>query len=140
MTEAKLAVNFFVALFALIDPIGNVPLFAAATLGAAAAGRRMVAVYIGLFMTAFLIFFYFTGVGLLAFFGIYFCLLLHCLFVFIVFHYSFQLVKPVVPHFSERFNKVCHFFHFFCVDMIINFSSALLLFKQITFGEYLQVL
>ena len=32
MTEAKLAVNFFVALFALIDPIGNVPLFAAATL------------------------------------------------------------------------------------------------------------
>ena len=42
MDEAKLAVNFFVALFALIDPIGNVPLFAAATLGAAAAGRRMV--------------------------------------------------------------------------------------------------
>lgn len=70
MTEAKLAVNFFVALFALIDPIGNVPLFAAATLGAAAAGRRMVAVYIGLFVAAFLIFFYFTGVGLLAFFGI----------------------------------------------------------------------
>ena len=56
MTEAKLAVNFFVALFALIDPIGNVPLFAAATLGAAPAGRRMVALYIGLFMTAFLIF------------------------------------------------------------------------------------
>jgi multiple antibiotic resistance protein len=70
MTEANLAVNFFVALFALIDPIGNVPLFAAATLGAAAAGRRMVAVYIGLFMATFLVFFYFTGVGLLAFFGI----------------------------------------------------------------------
>ena len=70
MTEAKLAVNFFVALFALIDPIGNVPLFAAATLGAAAAGRRMVAVYIGLFVAAFLIFFYFTGVSLLEFFGI----------------------------------------------------------------------
>ena len=43
---------------------------AAATLGAAAAGRRMVAVYIGLFMATFLVFFYFTGVGLLAFFGI----------------------------------------------------------------------
>jgi multiple antibiotic resistance protein len=70
MTEAKLAVNFFVALFALIDPIGNVPLFAAATLGAAAAGRRRVAVYIGLFVAAFLIFFFFSGVGLLAFFGI----------------------------------------------------------------------
>lgn len=70
MTEGQLAVNFFVALFALIDPIGNVPLFAAATLGAAAAGRRMVAAYIGLFMAGFLIFFFFTGVGLLAFFGI----------------------------------------------------------------------
>jgi multiple antibiotic resistance protein len=70
MSQAELAVNFFVALFALIDPIGNVPLFAAATLGAAAAGRRMVALYIGLFITGFLIFFYFTGVALLEFFGI----------------------------------------------------------------------
>ena len=70
MSATDLFVNFFVALFALIDPIGNVPLFAAATLGAAAAGRRMVAVYIGLFVAAFLIFFFFTGVGLLAFFGI----------------------------------------------------------------------
>jgi multiple antibiotic resistance protein len=70
MSQAELAVNFFVALFALIDPIGNVPLFAAATLGAASAGRRMVAVYIGLFVVAFLVFFYFTGVALLEFFGI----------------------------------------------------------------------
>ena len=70
MSQAELAVNFFVALFALIDPIGNVPLFAAATLGAAAAGRRMVAVYIGLFILGFLVFFYFTGVALLEFFGI----------------------------------------------------------------------
>ena len=31
MSPADFAVNFFVALFALIDPIGNVPLFAAAT-------------------------------------------------------------------------------------------------------------
>jgi multiple antibiotic resistance protein len=70
MSQAELAVNFFVALFALIDPIGNVPLFAAATIGAASAGRRMVAVYIGLFVLAFLVFFYFTGVALLEFFGI----------------------------------------------------------------------
>ncbi|PLR18602.1 antibiotic resistance protein MarC [Caulobacter zeae] len=70
MSQAELAVNFFVALFALIDPIGNVPLFAAATIGAASAGRRMVAVYIGLFVLAFLVFFYFTGVSLLEFFGI----------------------------------------------------------------------
>lgn len=70
MSQWDFAVNFFVALFALIDPIGNVPLFAAATLGAASAGRRMVAIYIGLFVVAFLVFFYFTGVALLEFFGI----------------------------------------------------------------------
>ncbi|HEY3890268.1 MAG TPA: MarC family protein, partial [Caulobacteraceae bacterium] len=34
MSLADLSVNFFVALFALIDPIGNVPVFAAATVGA----------------------------------------------------------------------------------------------------------
>ena len=40
MTLTEYAVNFFVALFALLDPIGNVPVFAAATAGALAAGRR----------------------------------------------------------------------------------------------------
>ncbi|MDB5433154.1 MAG: antibiotic resistance protein MarC, partial [Caulobacter sp.] len=34
MSQTQFAVNFFVALFALIDPIGNVPMFAAATVGA----------------------------------------------------------------------------------------------------------
>ena len=43
MSLAELSVNFFVALFALIDPVGNVPLFAAATVGATAAGRRRLA-------------------------------------------------------------------------------------------------
>lgn len=70
MSQAELSVNFFIALFALIDPIGNVPLFAAATTGATAAGRRRVAVYIALFSMVFLTFFYFTGLSLLAFFGI----------------------------------------------------------------------
>ena len=63
-------VNFFVALFALIDPIGNVPVFAAATVGATAAGRRLTAVYIALFAMVFLTFFYFSGLALLQFFGI----------------------------------------------------------------------
>ena len=40
MSQWSLAVNFFVALFALIDPIGCVPVFAAATAGAAQAARR----------------------------------------------------------------------------------------------------
>ena len=70
MNPAHFAVNFFVALFALIDPVGNTPLFAAATVGASPAGRRWTAVYIALFAFAFLSFFFLTGLGLLRFFGI----------------------------------------------------------------------
>jgi multiple antibiotic resistance protein len=70
MTPEVFAVNFFVALFALIDPIGNVPLFAAATSVDKARDRRLVAVYIALFVLGFLTFFYFTGLSLLEFFGI----------------------------------------------------------------------
>ncbi len=70
MSQAEFAVNFFVALFALIDPVGNVPLFAAATVGAAPAGRRLTALYIALFAFVFLSFFYLTGISLLRFFGI----------------------------------------------------------------------
>lgn len=70
MSQAEFAVNFFVALFALIDPIGNVPVFAAATGGTAPRDRRLVALYIALFVLGFLTFFYFSGLSLLAFFGI----------------------------------------------------------------------
>ena len=70
MSPAEFGVNFFVAMFALIDPIGNVPVFAAATSNASPAGRRWVALYISLFALGFLAFFYFTGLGLLRFFGI----------------------------------------------------------------------
>jgi multiple antibiotic resistance protein len=70
MGPADFAVNFFVALFALIDPIGNVPLFAAATSGTTSAGRRLTAVYIAIFGFVFLTFFFITGLSLLRFFGI----------------------------------------------------------------------
>ena len=70
MSQADFAVNFFVALFALIDPIGNVPLFAAATAGARPRDRALIALYISLFVLGFLTFFYFSGLSLLAFFGI----------------------------------------------------------------------
>jgi multiple antibiotic resistance protein len=70
MSPMEFAVNFFIALFALIDPVGNVPLFAAATGGASTAGRRLTSLYIALFALGFLTFFYLTGVGLLQFFGI----------------------------------------------------------------------
>ena len=70
MSFVALAVNFFVALFALIDPIGNVPLFAAATAGVTKAAQRRIALYIAIFAFAFLTFFYFTGVAILQYFGI----------------------------------------------------------------------
>ena len=70
MSPAEFGVNFFVAMFALIDPIGNVPVFAAATSNASPAGRRWVALYISLFALGFLIFFFVTGLSLLRFFGI----------------------------------------------------------------------
>jgi multiple antibiotic resistance protein len=70
MTLADLSVNFFVALFALIDPIGNVAVFAAATTGATPAGRRRLALYIGAFALAFLALVYVSGLTLLSFFGV----------------------------------------------------------------------
>jgi multiple antibiotic resistance protein len=70
MSNLGPAVNFFVALFALIDPIGTAPLFAAATVGAASAARRRIALYIALFAAVFLTFFYLTGMATLKFFGV----------------------------------------------------------------------
>ena len=70
MAYSTFAINFFVALFALIDPVGNVPLFAAATVGATQAGRRRLAAYIALFSLVFLTVIYFSGLSILQFFGI----------------------------------------------------------------------
>ena len=70
MSALHFAVNFFVALFALIDPVGTAPLFAAATVGAPTAGRRLTAAYIALFSFVFMVFFFVTGLALLRFFGI----------------------------------------------------------------------
>jgi multiple antibiotic resistance protein len=70
MSPALFAVNFFVALFALIDPVGTAPLFAAATTGAPPAGRRLTAAYIALFAFVFMSIFFLTGLTLLRFFGI----------------------------------------------------------------------
>ena len=70
MGLAEFAVNFFIALVALLDPIGNVPVFGAATQNATGKGRRTLATYLCLFLFAFLTFFFFTGLALLEFFGI----------------------------------------------------------------------
>ena len=70
MDALDLGVNLFVTLFALLDPIGNIPIFAAATAGATLRQRISVSALICLFAAVFLAFFFFTGLGLLQFFGI----------------------------------------------------------------------
>ncbi|MDC7683020.1 MarC family protein [Asticcacaulis sp. BYS171W] len=70
MGLVELYVNFFITLFALLDPIGNVPIFAAATRTQSDSSRRWLIVYISAFAALFLSFFFFTGLGLLQFFGI----------------------------------------------------------------------
>ncbi|WP_269515270.1 MarC family protein [Brevundimonas subvibrioides] len=70
MNALDLGVNLFVALFALVDPIGNIPIFAAATTGASARQRLSVSALICVFIAVFLAFFFFTGLWLLQFFGI----------------------------------------------------------------------
>jgi multiple antibiotic resistance protein len=70
MIHWDFAVNFFVALFALLDPVGNVPVFAASTAGASSRERMQIALVISLFVMGFLVFFYFSGLALLTFFGI----------------------------------------------------------------------
>ena len=70
MDATTYALNFFIALFALIDPLGNVPLYAAATVGATPAQSRLTAIYVALFAMVFLAFFFVTGLSLLRFFGI----------------------------------------------------------------------
>ena len=70
MDAATFGLNFFIALFALIDPVGSVPLYAAATAGATPAQSRLTAVYMALFAFVFLSFFFLTGLSLLRFFGI----------------------------------------------------------------------
>ncbi|MGV9007002.1 MAG: MarC family protein [Brevundimonas sp.] len=70
MDAVDLGVNLFVALFALVDPIGNIPIFAAATAGASARQRMQVTGLLCLFIVGFLVVFFFTGLTLLQFFGI----------------------------------------------------------------------
>ena len=70
MNPLDFFVNFFITLFALLDPIGNVPIFAAATAKATPNHRRWLTVYLSVFCAGFMAIFFFTGVSLLKFFGI----------------------------------------------------------------------
>ncbi len=51
-----------------------------------------------------------------------------------------QVVEPVIPNFTEWLNKIRYFFHFHCIDMVVDFPAVLFLSKQFAFGEDLQML
>jgi len=70
MNLIEFYVNAFITLFALLDPIGNVPIFAAATAHATKSHRQWLCVYIAIFAALFLGFFFFSGLTVLKFFGI----------------------------------------------------------------------
>lgn len=70
MTLIEFYVNFFITLFALIDPIGNVPIYAAATQSQSKASRRLISLYISIFTALILTLFFFAGLSILKFFGI----------------------------------------------------------------------
>ena len=70
MTLIAFYVNFFITLFALIDPIGNVPIFAAATQSQTPTARRWLSLYIAIFTALILTLFFFAGLSILKFFGI----------------------------------------------------------------------
>lgn len=70
MSLVEFYVNFFITLFALIDPIGNVPIFAAATQSQSPTARRLLSIYIAIFTAIILTLFFFAGLNILKFFGI----------------------------------------------------------------------
>jgi len=70
MNQIEFYINVFITLFALIDPIGLVPIFAAATATLSAVSRRWLTLYISVFTCIGLLIFYFTGLLLLKFLGI----------------------------------------------------------------------
>ena len=63
-------VNFFITLFALIDPIGNVPIYAAATQSQSKTSQNWLSIYISIFTALILTLFFFVGLNILKFFGI----------------------------------------------------------------------
>lgn len=68
--ELNYFASFFVALLAILNPIGDLPLFVSATSHVKPNIRRAMAVLLGAFVAIFLIVFQYTGHAILDFFGI----------------------------------------------------------------------
>ena len=74
--------------------------------------------------------------SLFAIFGVNFRFQFHeYLFIgFIIFHNSFQLIEPVIPHFSERPEPFRHFGQPLGIEAVVYLPSRLFLLKQPAFG------
>jgi len=68
--ETSAIVHFAAALFAVMNPLGNLPLYISATTGERSGVQRYVAVFLTLFIAVMLLSFFWSGDALLHFFGI----------------------------------------------------------------------
>lgn len=66
----SLAIGYFAALFAIMNPLGNLPVFVAMTDGMRPGVRRWVAVLLGVFIAVALLVFLVSGSALLRFFSV----------------------------------------------------------------------
>jgi multiple antibiotic resistance protein len=68
--DTSLIVHFAAALFAVMNPLGNLPLYISATSDERSGVQRFVAVFLAIFIAAMLLVFFWFGNSLLHFFGI----------------------------------------------------------------------
>ena len=68
--DNSIIIHFAAALFAIMNPLGNLPLFISATSGEKSRVRNLVALFLSLFVAVMLLVFFWTGTGILEFFGI----------------------------------------------------------------------
>lgn len=68
--DASPIIHFAAALFAVMNPLGNLPLYISATKGERSGVQRFVALFLALFIIVMLLTFFWTGNTILHFFGI----------------------------------------------------------------------
>jgi len=68
--DTALIIHFATALFAILNPLGNLPLYVSATHGERPEVRRYIALFLVAFVLAMLLLFYWSGQGILDFFGV----------------------------------------------------------------------
>jgi MarC family membrane protein len=68
--DATLLIHFAAALFAILDPVGNLPVFISATSYERVGAQRYIALFLALFVGGTLMLFFWSGSAILRFFGV----------------------------------------------------------------------